>query len=724
MDTLAAAIWFTVSATAIWLAWRVARRLYLFDSAVQRVMHTVILTWIWLVVAGCALGACGWLSAASLGGGVLTLAGTTYWWSRRYPDAGLEGEPPPTGGEYSTWGTLAEWIVWASVAAVGAGLVVIQGLLRFPSDWDTLMYHLPLIDLWLQSGSLYVPECAVWHTPGNNELWGLWWAAPFSGDFWVGLLNIPSGLLLAIGTFEFAGRLGISRLLRHACALAATGSYAVLLQMTNAKNDVAVAGLLVTGWAYGARFVQQGRGRDLVFSGAAWGLLAGVKYYALGYAAAAWLGLVAAWWLRKGGRSAVRWGLLLGAVLLIPAGYWYARNWWNTGTPLYPLGYTGKDAAEVESRLQRSLGGMSFLGSGKRELWERYVDAVWIDGGPCQTAAVLALPCSMLWLLGSAVWFMRVQRDCETAGLRVGLVLGTLASWLSFAATPFTVDPENDSLLRSNMLVVRFSLVPQTLSVLALAVALSDVQSWVTKQVGGRAGNCISELLPLLLVATALWSFTHAAIRMFDGEWLVLLLAFDAALLVFGIRQLWINVGRLPMTFQRLRTGGCLALGLGGMLSGTHWMSQGWHAGFARHYDLRFGTQAFSRLEALEPPLPSVAALPFRYYPFFGSRRQFRVHRPLRVMSLDYLFRYLAAHGIDLIAVVHRGGSHPETITSRRLVKWMGEHPGVFEQLESGNEFDLYRIERERLAGHLEQAEADGTERVGGSSLTGAEPAG
>lgn len=723
MDALAAAIWFMVTATAIWLAWSVARRLYPLDAMTQVVMHVVTLGWTWLVVGGCGLGACGWLSAVSLGSVVLMLAGATDWWSRRYLDAEPEDELPPTRGEFLTWGTLAGWVGWGSVAATGAGLVITRGLMRFPNDWDTLMYHLPLIDLWLQSGSLHVPECAVWHTPGNNELWGLWWAAPFSGDFWVGLINIPAGLLLAIGTFEFARRLGISRLLRHACALAAMGSYVVLLQMTNAKNDVAVAGLFVTGLAYGARALQEGRRRDVVFAGAALGLLAGVKYYALGYAAAAWLALVTAWWLRRGGRTAVHWGVLLGAVMLVPAGYWYARNWWNTGAPLYPLGYSGKDAAEVESRLQRSLGSMSFLGSGKSELWERYVDAVWLDGGPCQTAAVLALPISLLWLMGSEVRSRHARRDSETAGLRAGVALGTLASWLSFAATPFTVDPENDSLLRSTILVVRFSLVPQTLSVLALSVALSDVHSWFAKHVRGRMGSCTGGLLAMLFAGTAFWSFSLAAIRLFDGEWLVLLLAFDAALLLLGIRQLWVIVGRLPMTFKRLRMGGCLALGFGGMMAGTHWLSQGWHEGFARHYDLRFGTHAFSRLEAMEPPLPSVAALPFRYYPFFGSRRQFRVHRPLRVMSLDYLFRYLAANGIDLIAVVQRGGSHPETITSRRLVDWMGEQPGVFEKLESGNEFDLYRIERKRLAGHLEQATAEGTERVGSPSLTGAGPA-
>jgi len=66
------------------------------------------------------------------------------------------------------------------MATMAVGLIVTQGVGRFPGDWDTLMYHLPLVDLWIQTGSLYVPECAVWHAPGNNELLGVWWAVPFS----------------------------------------------------------------------------------------------------------------------------------------------------------------------------------------------------------------------------------------------------------------------------------------------------------------------------------------------------------------------------------------------------------------------------------------------------------------------------------------------------------------------------------------------------------------
>jgi len=39
-----------------------------------------------------------------------------------------------------------------------ARIVVMRGVMEFPNDWDSLKYHIPLIGLWLQTGSLYVPQ--------------------------------------------------------------------------------------------------------------------------------------------------------------------------------------------------------------------------------------------------------------------------------------------------------------------------------------------------------------------------------------------------------------------------------------------------------------------------------------------------------------------------------------------------------------------------------------
>ncbi len=83
-------------------------------------------------------------------------------------------------------------IAWIGFSALCFAQLLLAGLLRFPTDWDSLAYHVPLVDHWLQAGSLEMTDCARWSSPGNNELWALWAAAPFSGDFLVSVNNLPA----------------------------------------------------------------------------------------------------------------------------------------------------------------------------------------------------------------------------------------------------------------------------------------------------------------------------------------------------------------------------------------------------------------------------------------------------------------------------------------------------------------------------------------------------
>ena len=61
----------------------------------------------------------------------------------------------------------------------------------------------------------------------------------------------------------------------------------MLRQLTDSENDLAVVGLFLTALAYSLRHARRGRRSDLAFASVTLGLLAGVKYYALGYAVVA-----------------------------------------------------------------------------------------------------------------------------------------------------------------------------------------------------------------------------------------------------------------------------------------------------------------------------------------------------------------------------------------------------------------------------------------------------
>ena len=190
--------------------------------------------------------------------------------------------------------TTERWwhLIWGGLLAYGVAHVVLAAVLRFPTDWDTLMYHRPLLDQWLQARSLYALSDAHWFNPGTNELLGLWTAAPFSGDFLVGLLNLPAAVLLGLAVVELGAVFGLGRPLTHLAGFMALSSWPIWRQLSDAENDLAVSALFLASLCYTVRWIQDRRLANLYLASLCLGLLTGVKYYALGYAAVIALNLM------------------------------------------------------------------------------------------------------------------------------------------------------------------------------------------------------------------------------------------------------------------------------------------------------------------------------------------------------------------------------------------------------------------------------------------------
>lgn len=710
-DALAAIAWYLITAIMISAAWIAARRAFPVDGVTQRIMHTVVFVWTWIVVVSCVLGTFGALNAVSLGGGVLLAAAGTWFWSKALNQMMVtpnqnqfvngSGNSPQDlmTSDTTRWSCRVSnaWnVFWTGAAALFCVLVADRALLQFPSDWDTLTYHRPLIDHWLQTGSLYAPQCAVWHVPGNNELLGLWWAAAFSGDFWVGLMNIPAALLLALGTYELGRLVGLTPLLRHATVIAIIGSSIVFLQITNAKNDIAVAGLFIAGLSYGCRYIKYSSWYDLVLAGAALGLTAGVKYYALGYAGVGWLGIVAMAWWKGGRRTAIVVAFSVAGIMLLPSAYWYGRNLIVTGTPLYPQGYSGPDSAEA--LLPRSAWQSSILGNGRLEVLPEYVDGVWKRGGICQTLAVLMLPLSWTWLLASTQLLAK-QPDHPTDRrvLCGGVAITLMGAWLIFGATPFTVDAENNRLLESPYILSRFSQSPIVLSVLAIGLLLSDLSRWINTPCNyARIRSTLSALLPMAFAVAALATLCTSLADVLRDEWLVILLIVtDLVLLSLIVRELLTAARNHDGGIPQIVVFAILAGGMATFVLSTAWLAPWWHGNFSVHYDQRYRTQTFSKIEKWKEPPPTIVALHYRYYPFFGSRRQFHVCRPRRAYSKSFLLIYLASYKADVIAVMHRDpfpfGRY------KKSIEWVEEHSEIFKRVDAGADFNLYRIQKDRL---------------------------
>lgn len=437
-DAVATAVWMPANGLLLSAAWLGARRLFPRDGVGTITLHVLVLWWACVVVATLVLGAVGILAPVLLLASVcatcvvvlVVLWATGKWQGGSAVIRGVDsegavgaGKGPPEGGTtnrgtkmgtdtersgrseppYSPWWT----VVWGLLGSLFVARLVFDGLLTFPSDWDTLAYHVPLVDHWIREGSLYVPNCAFWYSPGNNEIVGLWLVAPFSGDFLIALNNLPAVLLTAIAAIELVASFGVSRHLCHLAGMAIMATEVTWRQMVSAENDLAVTGLFLATLLYGIRYARRGKRADLVFAAIAFGLLTGVKYYALGYAGVAGLGVISLVAASRGPRACARAAAIGLAGAIVLGGYWYARNAWVTGTPLYPKGLT--QSTDVWARIRPDSPSSTLMGSGRVEVWPLLAEAVANRAGPCHLVATFALPVVIPWLAGSAVW-RRVRR--------------------------------------------------------------------------------------------------------------------------------------------------------------------------------------------------------------------------------------------------------------------------------------------------------------------------
>jgi len=208
-----------------------------------------------------------------------------------------------------------------------------------PWGYDSLMYHLQAPRLYLQDGQIRaLPE--LWQANGPMILQMLYAIGLAAGtDVFPGLLHLSTGVMLSIGTFLIARRLGGEGAGWLAVALL-LGVPAFPLWSSFANVDVAWAlfGLL----AFDALLRwREGRSRGwLVIAGLMLGFSMASKYLALGLLAA--ISAAFLLWRRDDGVSRLLRALavLLSAALLT-ASPWYLRNWVELGNPVFPFYFGG-----------------------------------------------------------------------------------------------------------------------------------------------------------------------------------------------------------------------------------------------------------------------------------------------------------------------------------------------------------------------------------------------
>ncbi len=721
-DAVIALVWLGANGLLGLAAWQLSRRLYPQEARHQLCLHSLVLCWAGIAGTATLLGICGLLGGFALLAAVAAVSALTLYglrtragstdlsWQRRTDFQSVRSAR-------TDWKSvlLVRWWVgpWCLLAIFGLGHVVSDGLLRFPSDHDSLMYHLPMVVQWLHAGSLYAPDCSHWSNPGNNELVGLWMVAPFSGDFLIGLTNLPATVLLALASLELGGKLGLARSSCHLAALAVVANCVVVRQLVDAENDVAVASLFLTCLCYGLRLLATEELRassqraDLVLGSVSLGLLLGVKFYAVGYGLMLWgvlVGLVAC---TRGLRSGL-WTALLGAVgATLWSGYWYARNALVTGSPFYPKGLS--EGSDVLSQMYGSVWPSSFLGSGQVESLPLMVTAVWQVMGPYYLVAFLAVPLvATALLLGGLRGFGSRDKQALT---RLALGLLVIAAGAVLLIIPFAVEDEPGSLnqLRNGYAPVRYGLCFLTLAVLSLTLVLQDVglvmRRWLERAATptprwwwARASDpalvCVLHaLLGAGLVIVLVGRCGHLEsvryyVQLLDS-FLIGASLFLVGLCLYGCWVSW------PWLRPALRVGvsGVLACGVGVSCAA---LAAHWHQGFTLHYDMLFGISIFTHLAEARGDTQRVCVLDYRSYPYVGSKRSIRVCQPVWVRSYPWLVHYLEKQEVTLVITCAKD---EERATAWKryggIERLLREQPQVFVPFREGPTLSVFRIQRD-----------------------------
>jgi len=225
----------------------------------------------------------------------------------------------------------------AACLAIGFGRLLFA-LRNPPADWDSIHYHLPMVAHWIVTGTtgapLRDPPPFGAYFPGASELLQAFAALILRRETLMTWPTVAALPLIALGVRRLALRAGAAAAAAEVCALALVASECVMRLTLGTRIDVPLALWAALTALFLLEALRARAAGLMALALLAAGLFVGSKTNAPFLLALLGLALSAG---RVDTLRALavrqRAGLALG---LFVGGYWYARNFWITGNPLFP----------------------------------------------------------------------------------------------------------------------------------------------------------------------------------------------------------------------------------------------------------------------------------------------------------------------------------------------------------------------------------------------------
>ena len=653
-DAVIAPLWLCVNASLVTFAIQLVSFLDPIAGLAERIVLSGLVVVALIVLAATTLSAFGWLTGIALlcVVGVVSCIGL-YWLNvvpcrMPYRDQ-LTTAPDST--KSNAHHSLCERWLWFCISTLLLSHMLVEGVFTLPVDWDSLMYHMPMIDEWIQAGTLYSAASAYWWQPGVNELIGFWIVAPFSGDFLIGLNNLPIVVIWTAATWSIARSVGLTRDWAHLTTLAVILVHTTFHETDDASNDLAVVAYWSAALACGLRYSSHYRPSDAVFCGISLGLLVGVKYFALGYASVIFVAVVGSIAMRQGWYFGLRAAkvLVLNGVFL--GGFWYLRNVIVSGSPVFPLGMTGSTPSLGYSSIFLS----TFLGNGDSTRFSIALDILWNFAGPYHFIAVSTAPITFLFILCAGLQNRRRPASATNTILAVALV----GSFLVWIITPMLVEDSPGTLnhLLMGYTPIRFGLCFLSIAVVAMSWAIRECLTRVSSSspfIDGKSNYIVKTVFIGLISWNAKLRVCSVWNKFNFIETLLIAFALIAvAVLLESLPRFNWAVSNRPKPARLLLAGMTIsALFTVSIVL----LSEHWHSSFDDHFSKHLGSETLKVIANEFPDEKRICVLDLRIYPFFGSARQRIVYRPRQIRSLKWMKKYIDVNCISLLIAHYPSG--------------------------------------------------------------------
>ncbi len=612
-----AIIWQLVTIHVIVCASRIAKQLFPGCTGAPFILHTTVLSIAICLVGLFAVGGVGLLSAWSAIGTVSIIGSVANWFVLQY------WTNRPSGSQVKEQMDKPVVLFWFVAFSLFLGNVIANGLLRWPSEWDNLMYHLPFIDHWIQNGTLAATQSARWSMPASSELLGLWFAIPFSGDFLVALNNVPVVVVFVAALIELGRSMGMTGWFPHVCAFVCICTQVTIRQSTDASNDLMVGAYFFAGLFYFRKLEHSQLGAPILL-GICIGMLVGTKYFAIGYGVI--LAAVTALWFARSNAPIRRdnkiW-LGFAATITLIGGYWFFRNWTMTGNPIFPIG-----SKEFAERLPYpGIHRTTLLFHLTEEAQDLVLASVWKRCGPFHVIALAAIPSFVIW--------MCFDNTSRAENVRRGILVAIVGCLAILLTTPMLVEDQPGTMnhLRWGYTTVRYGLCFWTFVTFLFFLginSLSQLRFFSSRPFLMRA---LFIVVPIQIYWTVMNLESFFAYRtllwgLAGGLWLAthLLMCLSSSR---GVRY------GIEITLVLLH---CYLIGI---------LSDRWHRGLGNHFDRYSQSDVFT---SLGKSPKSLLVLNERSYPFFGSYRQNHIVQPMMFYDVNRVWDAVISGKIDVIA--------------------------------------------------------------------------